>query len=570
MMKRHLAIITALVLIIAALPVYVGAADSDFEIKNGVLIRYNGTNGTVNVPITVTAIGDYAFSKSSFVSKVTLPVSVKTIGNFAFNECAGLTSVSLGGGVTEIGAYAFSNCYYLKDINIPDSVRTIGDRAFSNCYSLSGLKLGNGLTDIGARAFSMCLQLTEVNIPAKLASIGIGAFSACFNLKNYTISETNTEFAAFEGVLYSKDGKTLVAYPQAREGAYKLRAGTTAIAGGAFSYAVALTGIAGTQDIEIVRESAFEWCTSLRDIYLPKAQLVHDYAFNNCSSLKTARLGGAGIGQYSFAECPMLNTVIIAEGSKFINDFAFGWCPSLTDLVLPSSIQLIGNNVFSYTPKDTRILCESGTVPYKFFASIGMDCAPLPKASDWALDILKSSDRFAVANLQIGYRENATRYQFALAVANFLEQYYGKKVDALLKERGLALGSFSDTKDIDILMVNALGIVNGTGNGMFSPNALLTREQAATLMYRVMSETLGPDSGEDAPDEESGEGDETEASSGLEYKDAGKISSWALEAVKVMTEEGIMVGDGANFNPQQPCTREMCIIMFSRLWNILA
>ena len=584
MMKRHLAVLVALVLLISSVPVYVGAADSDFEIKNGVLTQYKGASGIVNVPGTVTEIGSYAFSKNSFISKVILPDSVKKIGDYAFSECPALASVAVGNKVTVIGLCAFMDCYFLKDINLPESLEVIGAGAFSNCYSLPGIKLGDGLTGIGARAFSMCLGFKTINIPSKLTSIGFGAFSGCVSLENYTVSEKNTDFAAFEGVLYSKDGKKLVAYPQRREGAYTLRAGTTTIGAGAFSYAVDLTGLAGTQDVESVEVSAFEYCISLRDIYLPKAQVINDYAFNGCESLKTARVGSANIGQYSFAECAVLNTVIISEGSKLINDFAFGWCPMLTNLVLPSSIQLIGINVFSYTPKDTRILCEIGTAPYKFFSSLGMLCEPLPKASDWAVELLKAADRFAVANLQIGYKENATRYQFTLAVANFLEQYYNKKVDALVKERGLTIGQFSDTEDMDILMVNALKLVNGTGEGRFSPDALLTREQAATLMHRIMIDILGVDEPEPEPEpepeEEPGEEpeepedgeepeDEVEVPEPPEpkYKDAAKISSWALDAVNAMTDAGIMVGDGANFNPQDPCTREMCIIMFSRLWN---
>ncbi|MCL1792460.1 MAG: leucine-rich repeat protein [Oscillospiraceae bacterium] len=589
MMKRNLAIITAVVLIIAAFPIYAGAADSDFEIKNGVLVRYNGRNGVVNVPETVTAIGDYAFSKNSFVSNVTLPIYVTRIGDFAFNECSNLRSIKINNGVTEIGSYAFKDCQYLSAANLPDSVKTIGTGAFSNCYSLSNLKFGANLTSIGSRAFSMCIQFTEINIPSNLASIGTAAFSSCFNLKNYTVSEENKNFSAFDGVLYSKDEKTLVAYPQGKIGAYTLREKTTIISGGAFSYAVGLAGITGTQNVERVNESAFEYCVGLRDIYFPNASLVHDRSFYGCSSLKTVRLGGAAIGQYAFAECSMLSTVIIGEGAILLNDFAFGWCPNLTDLVLPSTIQLIGSNVFSYTPKDTKIFCEIGSVPYQYFKTFNMICVPLPKPSDWAVDILKSADKFATANLQIGYKENATRYQFTLAAANFLEQYYNKKVDELVVERELAVGQFSDSYDIDVMLVSALGVVKGTGDGLFSPDALLTREQAATLMHRVMLDVLPPEpekepAGDlpeeeenDEPEEEAIEEneeneeeapeDETDDLFDLDYKDTGKISDWALEAVKVMTEKGIMVGDGENFNPKQPCTREMCIIMFSRLWD---
>jgi hypothetical protein len=62
-------------------------ADSDFEIVNGVLIRYHGMGGNVTIPNSVTTIGDFAFSACHSLTSVTIPNSVTTINDYAFQNC---------------------------------------------------------------------------------------------------------------------------------------------------------------------------------------------------------------------------------------------------------------------------------------------------------------------------------------------------------------------------------------------------------------------------------------------------------------------------------------------------
>ncbi len=52
----------------------------------------------------------------------------------------------------------------------------------------------------------------------------------------------------------------------------------------------------------------------------------------------------------------------------------------------------------------------------------------------------------------------------------------------------------------------------------------------------------------------------------MEYKDQSKISSWAKDAVKKVTQAGIMAGDtNGNFNPQKQITREEIAVVISNL-----
>jgi len=88
------------------------------------------------IPEGYTSIGNWTFSKCTFLTSIVIPNSVTSIGNYAFSGCTSMTSVVIPDSVTSIGKYAFSNCTSLTSIIIPDSVTSIGWNVFSGCTSL--------------------------------------------------------------------------------------------------------------------------------------------------------------------------------------------------------------------------------------------------------------------------------------------------------------------------------------------------------------------------------------------------------------------------------------------------
>ena len=116
-----------------------------------------------------------------------IPNSVTSIGNSAFNECIGLTSATIPNGVTSIGDGAFAYCKGLTSVAIGNGVTSIGTNAFEGCASLTSVIIGSGVTNIGSSAFAYCEGLTSITIPSGVTSISDGTFYNCISLTSVTI-----------------------------------------------------------------------------------------------------------------------------------------------------------------------------------------------------------------------------------------------------------------------------------------------------------------------------------------------------------------------------------------------
>ncbi len=146
----------------------------DFEIKDGVLIKYIGHNRYVVVPEGTIAIGDSAFKDNESIISVELPSSLRRINQLAFARCINLSSINLPDSITEICSSAFSSCYklILAKKELPKSLIRIEEEAFSNCKLITELVF----VSIGARAFFHCELLSKIKLSKAIESISSNAF----------------------------------------------------------------------------------------------------------------------------------------------------------------------------------------------------------------------------------------------------------------------------------------------------------------------------------------------------------------------------------------------------------
>lgn len=173
---------------------------ANFVIKDGVLIRYKGTDLVKNndattdivIPDCVTTIGTRSFSKFSELTGVTIPDSITSIGDFAFESCNGLTSINIPDSVTIIRDYAFFNCDYLKSVNIPTKLTSIAAGTFCGCRRLTSITIPDSVTSIGQLAFDDCSELKDIVIPDRVTSIGDKTFKGCTGLTSVILPNSVT------------------------------------------------------------------------------------------------------------------------------------------------------------------------------------------------------------------------------------------------------------------------------------------------------------------------------------------------------------------------------------------
>ena len=108
----------------------------------------------------VAAIAPRAFSRSA-VTEVQIPNSVTMIGEAAFSDAENLANVTLPLGLKEISKYMLAGTA-VTGIVLPEGVTTIGKGAFEDCDHLSTIFLPASLQFIGRGAFGYCNNLSEI------------------------------------------------------------------------------------------------------------------------------------------------------------------------------------------------------------------------------------------------------------------------------------------------------------------------------------------------------------------------------------------------------------------------
>lgn len=109
--------------------------NNDYNISNGVLLKYSGKGGDITLPDDIISIAPFAFEGVA-IRSVVLPSSIETIENDAFSWCEELHSLVCSSGLTQIGKCAFEGCN-LSSLLLPESIRFIGDSAFACNDNLS-------------------------------------------------------------------------------------------------------------------------------------------------------------------------------------------------------------------------------------------------------------------------------------------------------------------------------------------------------------------------------------------------------------------------------------------------
>ena len=289
-------------------PISTKATEEDGEWYDGYGVKYSADRKKL-ISAQGRLSGDYSVLDSTIV-----------ICDYAFLWCEDLRGIALPSSVTNIGNGAFSSCRYLREITLPPSVTSIGDSAF--CW---------------------CVNLKEINIPSSVISIGDGVFSDCSNLHEINVAESNKVYRAIDGVLYTKDLKTIICYPEGKEnGSFVIPLGVTSIG-----------------------NSAFNSCENLQEIIIPSTVTsIGDYAFYGCSNLQEIIIPSTvtSIGKRAFGFYKNLCEITLPASVTSIGRSAFLGCKNLCEITLSANVTSIGDDAFEWCENLERINIPAGTL----------------------------------------------------------------------------------------------------------------------------------------------------------------------------------------------------------------
>ncbi|MBQ7599231.1 MAG: S-layer homology domain-containing protein [Clostridia bacterium] len=175
-----------------------------------------------------------------------------------------------------------------------------------------------------------------------------------------------------------------------------------------------------------------------------------------------------------------------------------------------------------------------------------------PGMSDWAKDEVNAAIKEGLVpeNLRKGYREPVKRGEITQLFLNLIEKSMGKTAAQIMAERGLTpdYGKFTDTDDVNVVLCNALGIINGTSETKFSPEKTLKRAHVAALINRIAAlHGFGTDGYVHG------------------FSDITGNYSWVDPELGWPVEAGIIKGvGGGRFNPGGDLTLEQTILIVYR------
>ena len=282
-----------------------------------------------------TAVGDYTYAYSVLNGQA--EIGTEKYGEAAVSpEPTGdvvIPSTLNGYPVTGIGLYAFY-VFGPTSFEIPEGVVNI--RKFAFRYS----------------------SLTNVVIPSSVTGIHVWAFEFCDRQVNFTVDSANAVYSSRNGLLLSKDERTLV---RGVNGEVVIPSCVTEIGGSAFEGCRSLRSVVIPDGVLGIGTNAFQYCQVLRNMTIPQSVTnIGTRAFVGCSSMENFSVDVAN-GFYTSWEGMLLTKdaetlirgnmgndgeVVIPDGVKVIDEFAFDDLLGLEYVTIPSSVTTIGDSAF--------------------------------------------------------------------------------------------------------------------------------------------------------------------------------------------------------------------------------
>ncbi len=316
-------------------------------------------------PSTLKTLRDYSLAENKKLVILDFSqTSLDSIGENTFYSCSMLTKITFPKTISTLGQKAFSHCVKLNKIDLSNTkVTELPAQCFEYCLGMDSITLPLGLTTIGSRAFYNS-NINSISIPKTTTLIELDAFRYCSNLKVFNVDMQNEDYTSRNGVLFTKDLATLIAYPALKEDKnFSCPNQTSKINSYAFCDAINLETVdleTASNDLSEIEAYTFANCTSLKSIKIADSadysiKKIGFKAFMGCTSLESfdACSSITEIGESAFYGCTKLKIVSLASAplSK-IGSEAFLGC-NIETLTLSGQLTTIGRSAFTLSAPDS-------------------------------------------------------------------------------------------------------------------------------------------------------------------------------------------------------------------------
>lgn len=355
-----------------------------FEKKHG-----EGRLNSINLPHSITAIGDSAFYGCTNLFDLFLPNKLEKIGNLCFFKTS-LQKIVLPRSLRSISGNPI--CQISSKMNNDDIVsskleKTIKIKCLSpyfvvennNLYSsdkktlisfLSNDKnfvIPKFVTKIGRNAFSGNKYLISVTISSNVEQIEsnpfVGTDIQLINKSNYFILKDDILYTRnYETLVCSFSKKEIINIPYSvrvigerafmgNRNAIKIKVpySVETICDSAFFNCTNIRRMKLPNSVKNMGGSVFSGCKNLKDIKMPQyLRSLGDCIFKGCISLQNVVLPGylRNIGCATFFQCIQLENLSLPDSLTGIGKLAFYACTRLKNISIPESVKIIGETAF--------------------------------------------------------------------------------------------------------------------------------------------------------------------------------------------------------------------------------
>ena len=256
----------------------------------------------------------------SSIKKLIIQKDVKELPDAFAYQLKALEEVIFEGEIESIGSNAFGGCEKLESVEL-GKVKSMGKGVFINCPSLKSLKI-EGDENLVLSSDTVGSWGTNWPGAAPLETFELGAGTINFNLngKKDTLKEVKLGDGVKDIPNYFLSGCTKLE-------TLEIGNGITKIGNRAFEQ-TNITSIAIPDSVTVIGKQAFNRCTSLKEVNIPKnskLETIGDGAFYDTRVLKMYLPGGVKtLGSGAFQRTPV---EIYDMSDVYSSDFTIGdWC----------------------------------------------------------------------------------------------------------------------------------------------------------------------------------------------------------------------------------------------------